>query len=205
MRFQKPERTRAQERRAEKRQRVKRIALVRHWVMKRDRGCRLAQFGRCNGPLELDELVPRSRLRSRPAEEVFSLQNCWTLCLAHHVGKTGAEYSVAPATAHGVNGPVLVIKRRRLVSDGGLAEMADAEVRVSVPTMAVWEPVGGEMEFMNCSTCGQDLEWRTGEGPAVVVCPVHGEVDLPKTPVCGVRPEDLAPERFCVESDGVSL
>lgn len=65
----------SRKRRIEDRERID----VRKRVMQRDRGCVLAHWGGCWGPLDVDEIVPRGRGGSFLDDE-----NCQVLCRGHH-------------------------------------------------------------------------------------------------------------------------
>lgn len=76
-----PLRPRSKKRRAEERER----ADVRARVLERDRGCIItgwSPFVRCEGPLDVDEIISRGRGGSYLDEE-----NCQTLCRRHHEAK----------------------------------------------------------------------------------------------------------------------
>lgn len=82
----------ARHRAATRRARNAVIRSVREAVFARDRDCRFPQSLRaqwpCGGPHEMDERVPRSRLRGRQPEDIFNLDNCMRLCRDHHRMKT---------------------------------------------------------------------------------------------------------------------
>lgn len=49
----------------------------------------------------MDERVSRSKLRGRPPEEIFNLDNCMRLCRDHHRMKTEGRLSLEGTTAQG--------------------------------------------------------------------------------------------------------
>lgn len=95
----------AAERAAKRRLRVAAIIRTREAVFARDKDCRFPEALRsqwpCGGPHEMDERVPRSRLRGRPPDEIFNLDNCMRLCRDHHRMKTEHKLCLEGDSANG--------------------------------------------------------------------------------------------------------
>jgi len=72
------------------------VRAVRLQVMQRDTACRVC--GSTHGA-EMHELVPRSLLRGRPPEEIFTLTNCLRLCSRCHGQVTRHELTLVPVNA----------------------------------------------------------------------------------------------------------
>lgn len=95
---------RRDERVQRRRHRADIIREVRAQVMARDSACRVC--GRTNGA-EMHELVPRSLLRGRPPEEVYTTVNCLRLCARCHGAVTRHEVTLLPVSLElGANGRV---------------------------------------------------------------------------------------------------
>jgi 5-methylcytosine-specific restriction endonuclease McrA len=111
LRFAKPEPRKAQKER-EKADRNAHIASVRRDVMQRDTRCRVCMKSSLTGPLEMHEIVPRSRLGGKKPHEIFNTQNCIALCSYCHRDVTENRIDLVPASESlGANGPVEVQPR----------------------------------------------------------------------------------------------
>lgn len=89
-------------------------------IVIRDRRCRVCggAFGWGEATAEMHELVPRSRLRGRPPEEIFTRENCVLLHRRCHRDVTAHRVRLSVDQTRGADGP-LRVEQTPLVRGGG--------------------------------------------------------------------------------------